>query len=125
METDIFDNVAGVLQVDTLAPYLFIICQDYALQTVIDLIKYTGFTLKKARSGWYLAQTIMDADYADDIALFANAPAQAESLLHTLGQAAGDMALLVNANKTEYMRFNQERDSSCPATYLLSLKPSK
>ena len=27
-DTDYFDNVAGVLQKDTLAPYLFIICQD-------------------------------------------------------------------------------------------------
>ena len=28
-ETDYFDIVAGVLQGDTLAPYLFIICLDY------------------------------------------------------------------------------------------------
>ena len=30
-DTDFFDIVAGVLQGDTLAPYLFIICQDYVL----------------------------------------------------------------------------------------------
>ena len=29
--TDFFDIVAGVLQGDTFAPYLFIICQDYLL----------------------------------------------------------------------------------------------
>ena len=28
-DTDFFDIVAGVLQRDTLAPYLFIICLDY------------------------------------------------------------------------------------------------
>ena len=30
-DTDFFDIVAGVLQEDKLAPYLFIICQDYVL----------------------------------------------------------------------------------------------
>ena len=30
METDFFNIVAGVLQGDTLAPYLFIICPDHA-----------------------------------------------------------------------------------------------
>ena len=30
-DTDYFDIVAGVLQGDTLAPYLFIICLDYVL----------------------------------------------------------------------------------------------
>ena len=34
-----FDIVAGVLQGDTLAPYLFIICLDYVLRTSIDKIK--------------------------------------------------------------------------------------
>ena len=36
METDYFNIVAGVLQGDTLAPYLFIICLDYLLRTSID-----------------------------------------------------------------------------------------
>ena len=49
-DTDFFDSVARILQGDTLAPYLFIICLDYILRTSIDLIKENGFTLKKARS---------------------------------------------------------------------------
>ena len=40
-DTDYFDIVAGVLQRDTLAPCLFIICLDYALRTSIDKIKRT------------------------------------------------------------------------------------
>ena len=48
-DTDPFDIVAGVLPGDTLAPYVFIICQDYVLRTLIYLIK-NGFTYKKARS---------------------------------------------------------------------------
>ena len=41
-----FHVIAGILQEDTLTPYLFIICQDYVLRTSRDLIKENGFTLK-------------------------------------------------------------------------------
>ena len=50
----------------------------------------------------------MGADYADDIMLLANIPTQAKSLLHSLEQAAGGIALYVNTNKTEYTCFKQE-----------------
>ena len=39
---------------------------------LIDQIKENGFTLKKARSRQYSAETITDADYADDLALLLN-----------------------------------------------------
>ena len=64
-----FDIVAGVLQGDTLAPYLFIICLDYMLRMSIDKIRENGFELTKKRSRRYPAKTITDADYADDLAL--------------------------------------------------------
>ena len=56
-ETDYFDIVAGVLQGDTLAPYLFIICLDYILRTSIDKIKENGFKLIKERSRRYYLPT--------------------------------------------------------------------
>ena len=67
-------------------------------------MKENCFTLKKARSRKQPAQTIMDEDYTDDITLLANTPAQAQS---PLVKAAGGIGLPVNADKTEYMRFNQ------------------
>ena len=73
-ETEYFDIVAGVQKGDTLAPYLFIIYVDYVLRISIDKIKENGFKLTKKRSRRYSAKTITDADYADDIALLANAP---------------------------------------------------
>ena len=79
-----FDIVAGVLQGDTLAPYLFIICLDYVLKTSIDKTRENSFELTKKRSRRYPAKTINDADYADDIAILANTPNQAETLLHSL-----------------------------------------
>ena len=78
-DTEYFDIVAGVRQGDTLAPYLFIICLDYVLRTSIDKIKENGFELTKKRSRRYPATTITDADYADDIAILANTPDQAET----------------------------------------------
>ena len=58
------------------------------------------------------AQTITDADYTDDIALLVNTPAQAETLLHSLERAAAGIGLHVNADKTEYICFNQSGDIS-------------
>ena len=95
-----FDVVSGVLQGDKLVPYLFIICLDYALRTSFDKIKENGFMLTKERSSTYPAHIITDADNADDIALLANASAQAETLLHSQEGAAADIRLHVNADKT-------------------------
>ena len=111
-DTEYFNIVAGVLQGDTLAPYLFIICLDYMLRTSNDKIRENGFKLTKKRSRRYPAKTITDADYADDIALLANTPNQAETLLHSLEWAATGIGLHVNAYKTEYMCFNQAGDIS-------------
>ena len=58
------------------------------------------------------AKTITDADYADDRALLANAPTQAETLLHCLERAAAGIGLHVNTHKTEYMCFNRTGDIS-------------
>ena len=111
-DTEYFNIVAGVLQRDTLAPYLFIICLDYVLRTPIDKIKENGFELTKKRSRRYPAKIITDADYADDIALLVNTPNQAETLLHSLERAAAGIGLHVNAHKTEYMCYNQTGDIS-------------
>ena len=61
----------------------------------------------------YPAETMTNANYV-------NTPAQAESLLYSQQQAAGDIGLYMNTNKTEFMRFKQERAMST-----LSGKPLK
>ena len=102
-DTDYFDIIIGVLQEDTLAPYLFIIYLDYVLRTSIDKIKENSFKLRRERSRRYPAKTITDADYAGDKVLLANAPAQTESQLHSLERAAAGIGPHVNAHKTECM----------------------
>ena len=67
-DTNFFDIVAGVLQGDTLAAYMFKICQNYVLQTSIDMMKENGFPQIKARNRRYTA----DADFVGDLALPTN-----------------------------------------------------
>ena len=57
-ETDFFDIVTVVLQGDTLALYMFIICLDHELRTSVNLMKENGFTLKKSKK-----QTIFRKNY--------------------------------------------------------------
>ena len=112
VDTEYFDIIAGVLQGDTLVPCLFILCLDYVLRTSIDKIRENGFELTKKRSRRYPTKTITDTDYADDIAILANTPDQAEKLQHSLERAAAGIGLYVNAHKTEYMCYNQTGDIS-------------
>ena len=86
---------------------MFLKCIDYVFRISIVLKKENRFTLvKKTRSRRYPAETMTDEDYAADLALLSNTPAEAESLLHSHEQAAGDITLY--ANKTEFLCFKQE-----------------
>ena len=58
VDTDFFDIVTGVLQRDTLASYLLIICLDFILQMSIDLMKENDLTLEKTRSRRYPAKPL-------------------------------------------------------------------
>ena len=82
------------------------------LRTSIDKSRENGFELTKKRSKIHPTKTITDADYADNIAILANTPNQAEILLHSLERAAAGISLYVNAYKTDYMSYNQTGDIS-------------
>ena len=73
--------VAGILKGNTLVPYMI------------------------ERKKWYTRETIIDAEYADNQELLANARVQAESWLHSLEQAAGGSGIYVNANEIGFMCF--------------------
>ena len=75
-------------------------------------MKDNGFKMAKERNRRYLTQTITDLDYADDIALLANTHAQAKTQLYNLERAAAGIGLYANAQKMEYMCFNQTGDIS-------------
>lgn len=107
-ETEFFNILAGVLQGDTLAPYLFAIVIDYLMRKAIcgkeaDL----GFTIQERKSRRVPSINITDLDFADDIALLSNEIHQAKELLKQVETEAAKVGLHVNAKKTEVMRFNQ------------------
>ena len=52
-DTDFFNITAGVLQGDTLAPFIFIICLDYVLRKALEKNLDLGFTLTKQKSRRY------------------------------------------------------------------------
>ena len=104
-DTDFFEILAGVLQGDTLAPFLFIICLDYALRTSLDENKDLGFKLKPSAIP-RLMETITDVDYADDLAVVANTIDEATILLHSLEASAKEIGLHINAKKTEFISLN-------------------
>ena len=108
-DTDFFEILAGVLQGDTLAPYLFIIALDYALRIARE-DQSVGFTLSKARSRRHPATVVYDTDYADDIALLSNTYEQAQLLLTRVENAAKSIGLHINNTKTEYMSYNQDNE---------------
>ena len=84
----------------------------FMYMAMVHLVRENGFELTKKRSRSYPAKTITDTDYADDIAILANTPNQAETLLYSLERAAVCIGLHVNGNKTEYMSYNETGDIS-------------
>ena len=72
------DIVTGVLKKYISSPFLFIIYLDYVLQASIDPMKENGFHphLPKKGKKQVMPSRNNDEDYADDLTLFANAPAQ-------------------------------------------------
>ena len=106
-DTSFFDITAGVLQGDTLAPLIFIICLDYVLRKAIDEKLDLGFTLIQRRSIRHPAKKISDADYADDIALLTDYIKDAEATLHSVENLAKVIGLFVNATKTKFICLNQ------------------
>jgi hypothetical protein len=67
-ETEVFNIETGVMQGDTLAPFLFIIALDYALRKAIDGREMElGLTITPRKSSRQRAETMTDLDFADDI----------------------------------------------------------
>ena len=107
-DTDEFDILAGVLQGDTLAPYLFIIVLDYCLRSAISgEEERLGFTITPRKSRRVGPLNMTDLDFADDIALLSDTATQAQELLNKVEDAALCVGLHMNAKKTQFMAYNQ------------------
>ena len=104
--SNIIDDINYNATGDTLAPLLFIITLDYVLRTSSDEKKDLGLTLSKQRSRRYPAIKITDADYADDLVIFADSSRNAEKLLNFLEESGKKVDLKVNIKKTQHMNIN-------------------
>ena len=106
-DTEFFEILAGVLQGDTLAPFLFIVALDYALRIATLNAEETGLIVTPRKSTRHPAIRLTDTDFADDIALTSNTIKEAQLLLQRVEEAAKQIGLHVNDDKTEFMVFNQ------------------
>ena len=68
-DTEFFEILAGVLQGNTLAPYLFIFAMYCTTRQAVGNENNLGFTLDRSRSRRHPAKVLCDTDVADDIAL--------------------------------------------------------
>ena len=106
--TEQFDISAGVLQGDTLAPFLFIIVLDHAMRKALSDGKEDelGFTITPRRSRRYPKVVLADLDFADDIALLSDAIIQAQELLLRVETECSKVGLGLNGPKTKYLAYN-------------------
>ena len=106
-ETESFQILAGVLQGDTLAPFLFIVALECALRRAIEgREEELGFTLQKRASRRVAAKMVTDLDFADDTTLLSDTVEQACSLLLVVEKECKNIGLGLNAMKTKVMPIN-------------------
>jgi len=99
--TDEFGTTSGVLQGDTLAPYLFVIVMDYIMR--ISLTAEDGYTVRRRMSARHAAVRIPALAYADDAALLSDNGESAQRQLHRFETASAKVGLRLNASKTKVM----------------------
>ena len=76
----------------------------------------TGFTIRPAKSRKIKAVKIVDADFADDIALTTDTLSEVQSLLDSLETAARSIGLMLNDDKTKFMAINIPCDNGALTT---------
>ena len=100
--TEKFSSTSGVLQGDSLAPFLFITLLDYVLrETHLDNID--GFTITPRRSSRYPAVRIGALVYADEIAITCDRIEQAQNVFRRLEMNASKVGLKINFEKTKIL----------------------
>ncbi|KAI8515803.1 hypothetical protein Bbelb_066160 [Branchiostoma belcheri] len=103
-ETSPFEVTAGVLQGDTLAPFLFIMVLDYILRLSLDTMQEKGIEIQPRRSRRYPAVNLTDLDFADDLALVTQLIKDAETLLQSLEKAAAQVEKRLDGTYTNLLR---------------------
>ena len=97
----------GVLQGDTLAPYLFIIMVDYVMRNSVDiqpdLFYQTVHGSKRASSRGPKDEFLTDLDFADDIVLFPSSFGNAQIIIDRFVSVAETAGLRLNISETGWV----------------------
>ena len=97
--SDLFDTSSGVLQEDTLAPFLFVRVLDWVLRTALPSDE-DGFLLRRRVGRRQPEKRLCVLGYADDLALLSSTVEGAQRLLDRLADVAASVGLQINAQKT-------------------------
>ena len=108
--------LSGVLQGDTMAPYIFILCMDIILQQLetewgasiendVDTDEYGNHTVHGARRP---GKRLSHLAYSDDVVLLANSTKHAQLQFSRFEEVAATLGMKLNlgAGKTEEIRIN-------------------
>ena len=112
-DTPYFEITTGILQCDTLAPFVFIICLDYILKTSLYNNLELGVTLTEIKSRRYPSEKITHyTNYANDIDVTSNTLKDDNTLLLKIESAAKEIGRCINTEKTEYIQYQSEYKNS-------------
>ena len=100
--TDTFTTSSGVLQGDTLAPFLFVLVLDWVLRTSLSS-RDDGYVLCKRTSSRHPEKRLAFLAYADDLALLASSAENAQRMLNALAETASRVGLVINDKKTKVL----------------------
>ena len=109
-DTELFEIKKGVLQGDTLAPFLFVITLDYVMRQAIDGHEEEfGFEVSKRQSRRKPVTYLTYLIYADDIALVSKEVKQAQAMLTNIEKEVAKNGLHINARKIKIISFNHNK----------------
>ena len=91
--TNEFFTTTGILQGDTLAPYLFGIVADCLLRQSVDTLKSKEIDITPSKTSRGKDKHLTDLDYADDIALTAMLLQEVQDLLSSLEDASAKVEI--------------------------------
>lgn len=100
-----FETSAGVMQGDSLSPFIFVLFMDQIIRRAIP-DDNLGFLLERRRSSRHPEKRLAVLIYADDIVLVSSTHKGAQHMLTRLEEEATELGLVVNTAKTKSISIN-------------------